>query len=93
MADVEALVAALTLEEKAALTAGEGMFSLVGVDRLGIPQVNVTDGPSGARGIGLPGEDLAPSTCLPCGSAVGATWDPALAEALGALVGREARER
>lgn len=93
MADVEALVAALTLEEKAALTAGEGMFSLVGVERVGIPQVNVTDGPSGARGIGLPGEDLAPSTCLPCGSAVGATWDPALAEALGTLVGREARDR
>ena len=93
MADVEALVAALTLEEKAALTAGGDMFSLVGVERLGIPQVNVTDGPSGARGLSYPGAGGAASSCLPCGSAVGATWDPAVAEALGELVGREAFER
>ena len=93
MADVEALVAALTLEEKAALTAGADMFSLVGVERVGIPQVNVTDGPSGARGLSYPGAGGAASSCLPCGSAVGATWDPAVAEALGELVGREAFER
>ncbi len=93
MADVEALVAALTLEEKAALTAGADMFSLVAVERVGIPQVNVTDGPSGARGLSYPGAGGAASSCLPCGSAVGATWDPAVAEALGELVGREAFER
>ena len=34
-----------------------------------------------------------PSACIPCGSALGATWNPALVEALGALVGREARDR
>ena len=35
----------------------------------------------------------APSVCIPCGSALGATWNPALVETLGALVGREARDR
>ena len=35
----------------------------------------------------------APSACIPCGSAIGATWNPELAQALGALVGREARDR
>lgn len=93
MADVEALVAALTLEEKAALTVGADMFSLAAVERVGIPQVNVTDGPSGARGLSYPGAGGAASSCLPCGSAVGATWDPGVAEALGELVGREAFER
>ncbi len=84
---------ALTLEEKAALTAGEDMLSTVAVERLGIPKVHVTDGPNGARGNSLPGMGGAPSTCIPCGSALGATWDPDLARALGALVGREARDR
>lgn len=93
MADVEALVAALTLEEKASLTAGADMFSFAEVERVGIPQVNVTDGPSGARGLSYPGAGGAASSCLPCGSAVGATWDPGVAEALGELVGREAFER
>jgi beta-glucosidase len=90
---VKALVDALTLEEKAALTAGEDMLSTVAVERLGIPKVHVTDGPNGARGNSLPGAGGPPSTCIPCGSAIGATWNPLTAEALGALVGREALDR
>jgi beta-glucosidase len=93
LTDVKALVDALTLEEKAALTSGEDMLSTVAVERLGIPKVHVTDGPSGARGNSLPGMGSDPSVCIPCGSAIGATWNPALAQALGALVGREARDR
>ncbi len=70
------------------------MFSTPAVDRLGIPKVNVTDGPSGARGDdAFPGVGGDPSTCIPCGSAIGATWDPAAAEALGELLGREALDR
>ena len=34
-----------------------------------------------------------PSACLPCGSALGATWNPDLAERLGGLIGREALDR
>jgi beta-glucosidase len=93
LALVKALVDALTLEEKAALTAGEDLFSTVAIPRLGIPKVHVTDGPSGARGNGLPGSGGPPSACIPCGSAIGATWNPELAERLGALVGREALDR
>jgi beta-glucosidase len=93
LADVKALVDALTLEEKAALTAGEDLFSTRAVARLNIPKVHVTDGPSGARGSGLPGGGGAPSTCIPCGTAIGATWNPVTAERLGALVGQEALDR
>src|SRR4051812_20882212 len=93
MADIEALLGDLSLEEKATLTAGSDMMSTAGVERLGIPVVNVTDGPNGARGPSYPGMGGPPSTCIPCGSAIGATWDPALAEQLGALVGREAIDR
>jgi beta-glucosidase len=91
--DIDALVDALHLDEKAALTAGDDMFSTVGIARLGIPKVRVTDGPNGARGSDLPGMGGPSSTAIPCGSAIGATWDPALAEQLGALVGREALDR
>jgi beta-glucosidase len=69
------------------------MLSTVALERVGIPKVHVTDGPNGARGNSLPGMGGAPSTCIPCGSALGATWNPLLVEALGALVGREARDR
>src|SRR5689334_5335205 len=69
------------------------MFSLVGIDRVGLPKVRVSDGPAGAKwmsGVGIGGD---PSTWIPCESAIGATWDPALAERLGALVGKEALDR
>ncbi len=93
MADVEALVAALTTDERVALLSGADFWTTVAVERLGIPSIAVTDGPSGARGATFPGAGGDPSTCIPCGSAMGATWDPALAEEVGALVGREARDR
>ena len=91
--DVEALLGALTLEEKAALTAGGDLFSTSPVERLGIPRVNVTDGPNGARGQAYPGIGGDASTCIPCGSALGATWDPELVQRLGALVGAECLDR
>ncbi len=93
MADTEELLSKLTLEEKASLTAGDDMMSMVPVERLGIPKIRVTDGPNGARGPSYPGLGGPSSTCIPCGSAIGATWDPELAERLGQLVGREALDR
>ena len=90
MTDVDKLVAELTLDEKAALTAGVDMWSTASVSRLGIPSIQLTDGPNGARG-NRPGPAGPTATCVPCGSALGATWDPDLVERVGALVGREAR--
>ena len=92
--DIDTLVAALTLEEKAGLTAGESFFETPAVDRLGIPKLYLTDGPSGARGWNaFPGFGGPPSTCVPCGAALGATWDPATAQAIGEVLGREALDR
>jgi len=80
----------LTLDEKAALTSGSDMWSVPGVERLGLAPVLTTDGPNGVRGSDIAGR-AAPATCLPCGVAVGASWDPALAERLGAVLGAQAR--
>jgi len=91
--DIDKLVAELTLEEKARLTAGEDLWSTVAIDRLGIPKVRMSDGPNGARGSALLGAGPASAACTPCGSALGATWNPALVERVGAMVGEEARTK
>jgi beta-glucosidase len=90
--DIARLVDQLTLDEKAALTAGVDMWSTPAVPHLGIPKVWLSDGPSGARGT-IMGSAGPTSVCLPCGSALGATWNPALIEQVGALLGRQVRTK
>ncbi|MGH9230252.1 MAG: glycoside hydrolase family 3 protein, partial [Acidimicrobiales bacterium] len=92
MTDIAKLVAELTLDEKAALTAGVDLWSTASVPRLGIPSITLTDGPNGARGT-RPGPAGPTAACMPCGSALGASWDPDLVERVGALIGREARSK
>ena len=83
------LLGALTVEEKAGLVAGTGIWDAGGVERLGIGALKLSDGPAGARGSGLLGAGT-PTACLPCGASLGATWDPDLLEELGTLSGDEA---
>jgi beta-glucosidase len=90
---VSRILSELSLDDKASLTAGADLWNVPGVDRAGIPAVGVTDGPNGARGTTLPGPDAVPTVCVPCGSALGATWDPDLVSSVGALLGAEARAR
>jgi beta-glucosidase len=86
-------VAALTLDEKASLTAGIDFWHTAAVPRLGIPSVKFTDGPNGARGETDSFLAVTPSICIPSATALGATWDPGLvAEASGA-VARQARDK
>ncbi len=91
--DLAALIGDLTLDEKAALTAGRDNWATTAIERAGIPSVRVTDGPNGARGSSVLGAGEATAVCIPCGSALGATWNPELIERLGALLGDEARRR
>jgi beta-glucosidase len=88
-----ATVAELDLDEKAAISAGSGFFTFTGVPRLGIPNWGTTDGPNGARGSSFLGSGDSKSTCIPSGSALGATWNPTLVEELGAVLGRETRTK
>jgi beta-glucosidase len=74
-ATVRRLAASMTIEEKASLTAGIGLWYLPPVARLGIPALKVSDGPSGVRGDSLIGRR---SLSLPCGTAIGSTWIPNL---------------
>ena len=64
----------LTLDEKAALVAGRDTWSLPALPRVGLGEVRMTDGPVGARGDSLLVEGT-PALCIPCGAALGATWN------------------
>ena len=70
--------------------AGVDLWHGPGVERLGIPPLKVTDGPSGARGEQWSGR---PSANFPCGTALGATWNPELVHEVGVRLGVEAKRK
>ena len=87
-------IAELTLDEKASLTAGHTTWSTAPIQRIEIPSVHMTDGPVGARGGTFPGiGNQSTSVCIPCGSALGATWNPELVQQLGTVLGGETRRK
>jgi len=60
-----------------------------GISTLGIPLLNITNGPAGATN-GGPGHQ-GPATAMPAPIALAATWDVNLANQYGAVVGAEAK--
>ena len=79
---VEAWLSALTLDEKIALVAGTG-FDTVGVPRLGIPALRMTDGPVGVR--------VGQATAFPSSSLLAATFDPSIVQRVGEAIARETK--
>ena len=80
----------MTLDEKCSLTAGANLWYLPPIERLGIPALKVSDGPSGVRGDSLIGRR---SLSLPCGTAIGSTWNPPLVARLGGVLAAEAESK
>lgn len=85
-ARADALLARMTQAEKIRLMAGGSAFATAAIPRLGIPALHLSDGPNGVRS-----NDDQAATVFPTGSALGATWDPQIVQAVGAAIGREAR--
>lgn len=86
--DPAAIVAALSLEQKVELVAGADTWHTAAVP--GVPVLRCSDGPAGVRGTSWTGP---PSASFPCGTALGATFDPELVELVGRALGREARSK
>jgi beta-glucosidase len=86
---LEELVASMTIDEKAALTAGIDAWHAGGLARIGLAPMMTLDGPNGVRGMTFPVGSTA--TCTPCGTALGATWDVDLVREVAARIGLEAR--
>lgn len=99
----EKTLASLTLEEKMALTHGEGTMSVAANPAKGIPTpLTLSDGPHTVRrdlrmesfAKLRPDNDMTDaSTVFPALSTLAATWDPELARRFGEAMGTEARDR
>jgi len=94
--DVPALLNGLTIEEKAALCSGSGFWHTRAIERLGIANIMVADGPHGLRKQTVSGDDIGmglsvPATCFPTAAALASSWDPELLHRVGAAVADEAR--
>ncbi|WP_440877127.1 glycoside hydrolase family 3 C-terminal domain-containing protein [Thalassotalea sp. PLHSN55] len=96
---VESLLAKLTLKEKVSLVHASGKFHVNAIERLGIPELWLSDGPHGVRhqiqrhswdSAGWTDDD---STYLPHLTTVAASWDKNIATLHGTVLGREARDR
>ncbi|OIJ66223.1 beta-glucosidase [Streptomyces mangrovisoli] len=88
---VEAALAALDLDAKTRLLAGQDMWSLPALPRIGLASLVMSDGPIGVRGVRWTADD--PSVALPSPTALAAGWDPDLARRAGVLLAQEARRK
>jgi len=96
---INEIISQLTLEEKVALCHAQSKFSTPGVERLGIPEIWMSDGPHGVRGEinwdnwGYAGWTNDSITAFPALTCLAATFNPNLSHKYGVAVGEEARYR
>ncbi len=92
MKDIQSLISQMTLEEKAALCTGASPWTTTPVDRLGIPEMIMSDGPHGVRRVpdvnAIAIESL-PATCFPTASCLASTWDVDLIQKMGEALAEE----
>ena len=81
---VNDLLQRMTLEEKIEMLGGTG-FETKAIKRLGIPPLNMTDGPLGVR--------WDEATAFPSGILMGATWNPDLISKVGSAIGEEVKAK
>ncbi|MCA0133394.1 beta-glucosidase [Winogradskyella alexanderae] len=98
-AKIDSLISQMTLEEKTGMLHGTSMFSTAGIERLGIPELKMADGPLGVREE-ISRDSWAPAgldndfaTYYPAGGGLSATWNTELAYKFGFSVGEETRAR
>jgi beta-glucosidase len=81
----------LTLEEKVHLCTGATMWSLTPIERIGLDELVVSDGPSGVRGVLW--DERSPSLNMPSASSLSSTWSRDAARLAGVTVAGEARRK
>lgn len=94
MEDLKEILGKLTLEEKAGLCSGKDYWLLKSVERFGVPNIMVADGPHGLRKQPESAENLGvnvskPSTCFPTACATASSWDRNLLHSIGQAIADE----
>ncbi len=90
--NVEKIIEQMTIEEKAALCTGASHWSTTPIERLGVPEMIVSDGPHGVRrvpDVHAVADTSLPATCFPTASCLASTWDVDLIHALGEALAEE----
>ncbi|HNB36408.1 MAG TPA: glycoside hydrolase family 3 C-terminal domain-containing protein [Anaerolineales bacterium] len=90
--DIQSIISQMTLEEKAALCTGASNWSTTPVERLGLPEMIVSDGPHGVRrvpDVHSMGQKSLPATCFPTASCTASTWDVDLIKQMGIALAEE----
>lgn len=90
--EIEAIVAQMTVEEKASLCSGGDFWHTKAVERLGVPAMMVSDGPHGLRkqkdeGDHLGVNDSIVAVCYPAGCASASSFDRNLLNEMGQAIG------
>lgn len=94
MIDVKELVSKMTLEEKASMCSGGDFWHTKSVERLGIPNLMVSDGPHGLRKQDLKADHLGvnvsiKAVCFPSACATACSFDRNLIQIMGKALGNE----
>ena len=89
------IIKKMTLEEKCYLMSGKDFWQSRSVERLGVPNMTLSDGPHGIRKQEGAGDQLGlnasvPATCYPTAATIANSWDTALGEEIGEHLGTEA---
>ena len=92
MKNIQSILSQMTLEEKAALCIGASSWTTTPVERLGVPEMTVSDGPHGVRRMAdihaIASQSL-PATCFPTASCLASTWDVELLHKMGESLAEE----
>ncbi|NKB99163.1 MAG: glycosyl hydrolase [Pseudomonadales bacterium] len=92
--EAAAIVADMTLQEKAKLASGKNFWHLEASERHDLPAVMVTDGPHGLRKQNASSDHVGlnvsvPATCFPTACALACSWDTDLLQRVGHAIGEE----
>ena len=92
--DLKKLIQEMTLEEKCALLGGNDFWHTKAVERLGIPQFMMSDGPHGLRKQDMEGDHLGVNdsivaVCWPTACATASSFDTEMIGRMGEYIGNE----
>ncbi len=95
MINLDELINKMTLEEKAGLCSGGDFWHTKKVERLGVPDVMVSDGPHGLRKQDIGNvnaeSDVIEAVCFPAACATACSFDRKLMQEMGEILGEECR--
>lgn len=90
---IDKIISEMTLEEKAAFCTGASNWTTLPLERLGVPEIFMADGPHGVRRQPASSElaqKSLPATCFPTASLLASTWDVDLIRSMGKAIAEEA---